>query len=109
MLTMHPGCRDQVKALLLLWLGAVVGAQQKCGFSSLELPSSKEPKLICLFITDFRKKEYRNTKKDKNTSVGCSVSPDENWVIKEQLFQPLYLITKRNQSLKIKLQVPELY
>lgn len=62
-----------------------------------------------LFTPDFKKREYRNIKEDKNIFFGCGISPDENWVIKEQLFQPLYLITKRNQSLKIKLQAPELY
>lgn len=108
MLTIHPDCREQVKALLLPWPGTVVGAPQKCGSSSLGLHSF-QTKLICLFSPDFKKKEYRNTKEGKNISFGCSVSPDENWVIKEQLFLPLYLITKRNQSLKIKLQVPELY
>jgi len=106
MLTTHLGCPAQGSALP--WPGKAAGAQKKCGSSSLELPNF-QTKLICLLTPDFQKMEYRNTKEDKNISFGCGVSPDENWVIKEQLFQPLYLITKRNQSLKIKLQVPELY
>lgn len=57
----------------------------------------------------FKKSKHRNTKQDKNICFGSSVSPDENWVTEEQLFQPLYLITKKSRSLKIKLQVPELY
>lgn len=61
------------------------------------------------FAPDFKKSECRGMKKGKDVSFGCSVSPDQNWVIKEQLFQPFYLITKRNLSLKIKLQVPALY
>jgi len=84
--------------------GTGVGAEHRAApappvplFSDQDLP----------FTPNYKKRG--RAAKDMNASFGCGVNPDQNWVIKEQLFQPLYLITKRNQSLKIKLQVPELY
>lgn len=104
-MTMQLDCQGWVKVLLLPWPGTAVAAQEKWlqFLGALQLLDEAHMSVSA------QKKEYRNTKEDQNTSFGVSVTPDENWVIAEKLFQPLYPITKRNQHLKIKLRVPELY